>query len=131
MKKVLPFFILTLIGLGIFFAPVHAQDIGLSVQGQSLGAASGLGSNDVRTTAVQIINVVLGLLGIICVSLIVYAGYMWMTSGGSEDKIESAQKTIKACVLGLLIILSAWSITTYVLENTNRAATGNVINIYP
>lgn len=64
----------------------------------------------------RIIQVALGLLGIIAVSLIIYAGFLWMTSAGSEDKITQAKKILKQTVVGLLIILSSWGITYFVLE---------------
>lgn len=130
MKKAISIFLFSLL-LGMsLLTSVHAQDIGLEVNGQSLGQSSGLSGNDIRTTGVQIINVILGFLGIICVSLLVYAGFMWMTSGGSDDKIETAKKIIWATVIGLIIILSAWSITTFVLSRTYNAASGNVVEIY-
>ncbi len=130
MKKAISFFLFSLL-LGMsLLTPVQAQDIGLEVNGKSLGESSGLSGNDIRTTGVQIINVILGFLGIICVSLLVYAGFMWMTSGGSDDKIETAKKIIWATVIGLIIILSAWSITTFVLSRTYHAASGNVVEIY-
>lgn len=132
MKKALPFFLSTLVFAFLLTAtPALSQDIGLTVNGQSLGDASGLGHTDIRTTAVQIINVLLSLLGIICVSLMVYAGYNWMTSGGEEDKIKTAKGTIYAAIIGLVIILSAYSIMSFVLGNSYRATTGNVYEIYP
>src|SRR3989338_7576776 len=44
-------------------------------------------NNDPRVIVAQIIREVLGFLGILAVIIILYAGFKWMTSGGSEDKI--------------------------------------------
>ncbi len=130
MKKIFSFLLITIFGTILFFSSVQAQDIGLTVEGQTLGERSGLSQNDPRTTAVQIINVLLGLLGILCTSLLVYAGFLWMTAGGSEDKIEQAKKTIWAAVIGIVIILSAWTITRFVLENAYDASNGNRVRIF-
>jgi len=130
MKKVLSFFLFTLLFASAVLSPVQAQNIGLEVNGKSLGETSGLSGNDIRTTGVQIINVILGFLGIIFTALLVYSGFKWMTSGGSEDAIASAKKTIWAAIIGLIIVLSAWSITTFVLSRSYNAASANTVNIY-
>lgn len=127
-KIIFLFFVFTL--LAVPLSSVLSQDIGLQVDGQSLGDASGLGHTDVRVGAVQIINVALGLLGILTTGLMIYAGFNWMTAGGNEEKIETAKKTMWAAVIGLIIILSAWSITQFVLSRSFRATSGNIIEIY-
>ena len=85
--------------------------------GQHLGAAAGKSGagygdyKDPRAIAATTIKVILNFLGIIFVSLIVYAGFLWMTAGGSEDRVEKAKKLIYRSVIGLIIILAAYSIT--------------------
>lgn len=71
-----------------------------------------------------VIKAFLGLLGIIFVGLIVYAGYNWMTASGESEKIETAQKTIKRAIIGLIITISAYSITYFVLSNLPSAGSG-------
>ncbi|MBT4153152.1 MAG: hypothetical protein HOE53_00720 [Candidatus Magasanikbacteria bacterium] len=96
-----------------------AQDIGLEY-----GAATGLGSRDVRVTAVSIINVALGLLGIIFVSLIIKAGFQWMTSQGNSEAIDKAKGTIQAAAIGLGVVLAAFAITQFVSGALFEATTG-------
>lgn len=83
-----------------------------------------LGKKDPRTMAAQIINVILTLLGIVAVVIVLLGGFKWMTSGGNEEKVGEAKKLLGAGVIGLLIILAAWGITTFVL-NELRDATNN------
>jgi len=98
---------------GVAARPVFAQvTSGLQQVGQTVK----LGSADPRVIVVQIINVALGLIGIILVSLLIYAGFLYMTSGGEAEKISKALGIIKSAVIGLIIILSAWAITTYVIN---------------
>ncbi len=103
-----------LTGAALFLAtPVSAQvDTGLQEVGQTVK----LSSTDPRVIVTNIINWALGLIGIVLVVLILYAGFLWMTSGGEADKIEKAKKIITNAIIGLVIILSAWGITRYVIN---------------
>lgn len=131
MKKFLLFILFTFFSLFPLVTTVHAQDIGLQIGDKTLGEASGLGKTaSAESTVIQIINTVLGLLGIITIVLILYAGFKWMTSGGNEEEISSAQKIIKAAILGLIIILSAYSITLFVFEKARYATTSNQAQIF-
>src|SRR3989344_1501165 len=49
----------------------------------------------------QIIQVALSLLGVLLIVLILYAGFLWMTAAGSEEKISKAKKIIGAAIIGL------------------------------
>lgn len=60
------------------------------------------------------VNAILTLVGMIFLVLMVYAGIMWMTARGEEDKIKDAQKTIIAALIGLFITVSAYAITVFV-----------------
>ncbi len=125
--KMKSFFTLCTIMLGVvIFTPtttlaVQAQPDQLGLR---YGVESGLGASDIRFTAAQIINVALGLLGIISLVLIVYAGFLWMTAGGNSDQVDKAKSILFASVIGLLIILSAYSISRFVITNLFKATTG-------
>lgn len=80
--------------------------------GYSTGENAGL-----FTIIGTIISAVLGLLGVIFVILIVYAGFEWMTAAGNETKIEKATATIKHTVIGLIITLSSWAIWEFIFWN--------------
>lgn len=96
-----------------FLSPAFAQvDAGLAEVGQTIK----LSGTDPRTMAANIINVVLGFLGIILLGMILYAGFLWMTSGGDQAKVQKAQKIIRNALIGLVIILSAWAIAYYVIN---------------
>ena len=75
---------------------------------------------DIRYQIVKIINVTLGLLGIITIILMIYAGFRWMTSAGNEDAISSAKNILKNAIIGLVIITFAWSITTFILRRLDK-----------
>lgn len=89
--------------------------------GLRCAANTGLAPTDPRFVVARIINISLGLLGTIAVALIVYAGFRWMTSGGNDEQVKGAQKTLFAAVVGLIIILSAFAISSFVLKNLYTA----------
>lgn len=75
-----------------------------------------LSNRDPRAVIVRIINILLGFLGIIAVSLIIFAGFTWMTSEGNEEKVTKAKGILKGAVIGLAIVLSAWGIVSFVFK---------------
>lgn len=107
----------------LFAAPTTGVNFGLLY-----GKDTGLGSQDIRSTISQIINVALGLLGIVAVVVVLAGGFKWMTAGGNEEKTGEARKIIIAGVIGLAIILSAYAISRFVLEQLYKATTGNEYN---
>lgn len=64
-----------------------------------------------------VITAFFSVLGIIFVSLMVYAGYNWMTAAGEEEKVTKAKDTIRRAIIGLIITLSAYAITYFVFKN--------------
>jgi type IV secretory pathway VirB2 component (pilin) len=91
-------------------------------------ANSGLPSeetaSDPRYVAANVIRYILGFLGIIAVIIVLYAGFKWMTSGGSEEKVGEAKKMLVAGVIGLVIILSAYTLASFVISQLYGATTG-------
>jgi len=101
--------------------PITAGDLGLSY-----GAETGLGTKDIRTTVAQVIKVAMGLLGIVAVVIILIGGFTWMTAGGNEDKVSEAKKWIFSGVIGLAIILSAYALTSFIINQLVNATTSTI-----
>lgn len=76
----------------------------------------GLSANDPRVIASNIIKVFLGFLGLIAVSIVLVGGFQWMTALGDEEKVKKAKKLIGSGVVGLIIILAAFAIVNFVLD---------------
>lgn len=91
---------------------VGAIDVGISQVESSLP----LSSTSPLSIVVNIIQIALSFLGFIAVMIVIYAGFLWMTSGGNEDRITEAKRWLKNGVIGLLIILSAWGLVTFVIK---------------
>ncbi len=80
-----------------------------------------LGNRDPRTMVAQIINTAMSILGIIAVVIILMGGFKWMTSMGNEDKVGEAKQLMGAGVIGLVIILAAWGLSTFILNSLMQA----------
>ena len=74
------------------------------------------GSPDIVATVTNILGMVLNLLGLLAAVVIVIAGIRLIFSMGDEEGKETAKKTILYAVIGLLIILFAKAIITFVLN---------------
>ncbi len=72
-------------------------------------------------TVGKIIRIILGLLGIIFLGLTVYAGALWMTAAGEEEKVTAAMGILKMAVIGLIIILASYSLSYFVLDKIFEA----------
>lgn len=99
-------------------APTYNDPLGVEY-----GKHTGLSKEDPRTIVGRIIKVFLGLLGAIALVLILYGGFMIMTAAGNDEKVETGKDILTYAVIGLIIILTAYSITTFVLENIYDATT--------
>ncbi|MBD3359100.1 MAG: hypothetical protein GF365_00105 [Candidatus Buchananbacteria bacterium] len=114
------FFLGLIIFLSLFllFNQVNAQpDVGL----QPVGEEIQLGTADLRVTIARIIRAFLGFLGVVAVALVIYGGYLYMTAQGVAEKIDKAKKTLVAAVIGLVIVLSAFAIASFVLNQLLQA----------
>ena len=91
--------------------------------GISYGTYTGLTQTDIRITIANIIRTAMGLLGIIAVLIVLYGGFKWMTAAGNEESVADAKKILIAGVIGLVIIVSAYAVATFII-NSLVSATG-------
>jgi len=64
-----------------------------------------------------IINVLSVLVGAISVIMIIYGGFRYVTSAGSDSATGAARKTILYAIVGLIIVALAQVIVHFVLNN--------------
>ena len=98
-----------------------AQDVGAGY-----AENSGLTTRDIRDVTISLIRVVLGFLAIVATIIIIYGGFKWMTAAGNEEKVTEARKLLVAGIIGLIIIIAAFAIVTFVLQRTMEAMNGGI-----
>lgn len=98
-----------------------AVEEGLGQAGEAAGYTTNL---ELTTIVANIINVILGLTGMAFVIILVYAGILYLTAAGEEGNVKKAKGLIKNSVLGIIIIVSAYAIATYVFTALTAVTTG-------
>lgn len=116
MKKVISFLII--LGLAVVIMPSASAQLidtsGMSDISGQVQQAAGFGDVSVGSIIAAIIRAILGLLAAIFMILMILSGFRWMTASGNESQVEKAQETIKAALIGLIVVLAAYAITYYV-----------------
>lgn len=69
----------------------------------------------------KIINVVIGVLGVVAVAVVIYGGFLFLTAQGDPGKIKKGKDSITWGIIGLIIALLSWSIINFVLSTTMSA----------
>ena len=120
MKYYLSVAFLTCFCFVAFAMPVTAQQLNLGQDlvtkaGEKAGYDKATDEKTLAKNIGQIINAVLSLTGVIFTTLMVYAGYLWMTAGGADEQIDKAKNIIRASIIGLVITLGAYSISAFIV----------------
>lgn len=107
--------------LGIFLAlPISVKAAwGMEAAWPSrMPKGQGSSASDSLAIAIgSIIGNILTFLGVIFLLLMIYGGVTWMTAAGDEKKVTKAKELITAAVIGLVVVLSAYALTTYLGDN--------------
>lgn len=105
--------------LGILFCkalPLYAQDFSTSALKEK--AASKLNPSGIWTIDNLMsrgINAMVIFMGTIALALIIYAGFMWMTAGGNESKIEKARTIMIWTLLGTVAIGASYGFVRFII----------------
>lgn len=127
------FFALLLAGVcSLPFVPSFAYaQIGDSAA-EAVASSAGFSTSSVYEILGTLINVFLSLLGIVFLLLVLYAGFLWMTAGGDDKQVDKAKKMLINATVGLVITLSAYAITTFIVnwisEGTGLGGSGSSSN---
>lgn len=118
LKSILSIFVVSIFfNLFVFNITLAKNDYQLGVFAKKSGYST-TGVKASLPTAVQlVINVVLSLVGIIFLALTVYAGIKWMTARGNADAVTTAQETLQAAIIGMVVVSMSYAISTLVFNS--------------
>lgn len=115
-KKITTFiFALVLVIFSVL--PVLADNYGLdeaAKKGYSKTDIGQLPNQDIPTAIGKIIGAGLSFIGVIFLILMIYGGFLWMFARGNDQSVSKAKELITAAIIGLIIVMSAYAITSYV-----------------
>jgi TRAP-type C4-dicarboxylate transport system permease small subunit len=75
---------------------------------------------DVQDTSLEtyiqtIINVLLGLIGVVAVIMLIYGGFRYVLSAGNEKATSAAKDTILFAIIGIVVAVLAFAIVNFVI----------------
>ena len=72
-------------------------------------------ANDLSNSVIPIINGVIGILGLVCVVVMIIGGINYMTSAGDAGKVKKGKDTILYGLIGLVICVLAFALVNWVI----------------
>jgi len=123
------------IGLSVG-AGVHASSFSVNFFEKISGIGPAFGTNEGGTPTVGpitlignvIVFYVFGFLGVIFLILTIYGGYLWMTAQGNEEQVTKARKIVVDGVIGMLVIVLAFTITNVIVDAVlKQTGTGTLL----
>jgi len=124
MKKFLAPVLGLLVAFGAFFLdidPASAQLIDLADNPANIsGATAGEGS--FRAIARKIVNFILYFLGLIATVMVIYGGFLYITSGGEDT--EKAKKVLMYAAIGIVVVLVSFALVKTLLTAADGVSTG-------
>jgi hypothetical protein len=64
----------------------------------------------------RIVNFLSAIIGVVAVIMIIFGGFRYITSGGSDNTVTSAKNTILYAVIGLVIVALAQLLVRFVVK---------------
>jgi len=72
-------------------------------------------TKDPNTALTGLLTIAYTAAGIICVIIIIIAGFIYITSNGDASSVKRAKEAIFGAVAGLIVVILAFTITQFVL----------------
>lgn len=125
MKKYLShLFLLTiLLGFAVAGNDAFSQSDPYGLEGTA--TAAGLKTSGTLPTVIgNVIGTSLSMVGVLFFGLMIYGGILWMTDRGNEEQSKKALETIKAAVIGMVIVLASYALTSFVFKSVGQVGGG-------
>jgi hypothetical protein len=144
LSKIIIFLLLSIILTGLSFKPnlVYAQNdaqkniadlqkssfgldqlaikIGLCKEGTEKGVCQD--TADLRQILMRLLQIALGFTSLIALIIVIYGGFTWATAGGSPERVKKGRDILVWASVGLVVLVSAWSIISYVMYLSSQIA---------
>ena len=75
--------------------------------------------NTFRDLFLYIINLVIGIVGILSVGFIIYGGIQYITARGDEEQASAGKKTLTNAIIGLIIVVLSYTIVVVIVNALN------------
>jgi hypothetical protein len=75
-----------------------------------------VGQKCVQLIVGNIIRAALGVVGSIALLMMIYGGFMWLTSMGNSEKVEKGKATLIWATLGLVLIFGSYALADFIIK---------------
>ncbi|MBI2484387.1 hypothetical protein HYV71_04350 [Candidatus Uhrbacteria bacterium] len=72
--------------------------------------------NGIIQAVITVGDLILGIVGALALLMFVWGGFLWLTSGGSEERVKAGTTTFRNSVIGLLIVFASWLGVNYIVS---------------
>lgn len=86
--------------------------------GAFIGPEANVGgtSGSLRDLVLKIVNFFLGFLGLLAVIMVIYGGFLYISSAGNDEKVGQAKKILLYAVLGIVVIVVSFALVNTLLK---------------
>lgn len=116
MKKII---LVILAFLGISYPNIYARAASLPRLFE-LPFNTGLRRGDLIDYVGDLIRTLLLIIGTILLVIVVYGGFLYLTSTGEEARIKKARNTLTYALIGFVIIAGAFIVSDFIIKNVLR-----------
>jgi len=123
MKKILVFLFLLSLSLILSLPTVSAQllvntnqEQGLYPITETVRKTANFSDMPIENIIASVIKLILGFLAVVFIILMITAGFKWMTAQGNEEQVTQSLSTIRAAIIGLIVVLGSYAITYFVFK---------------
>lgn len=103
------------------FDIAFADLIGVGDNPENIDTATPAWGGSARTAIRVIVNYFLFFLGLIATIMVIYGGFLYITSGGDDAGAEKGKKILIYSAIGIIIILVSYALVNTIIET----GTGN------
>jgi hypothetical protein len=114
----------SVLSLALIQQPVYAADSFNEIcsgPGASSAVCEDLGANkEVQSYVAPILKRVFFIIGLLAVGMVIFGGIRYVLSSGDPSKTATAKNTILYAIVGLIVSLAAYAITSFVTTEIAR-----------
>jgi hypothetical protein len=109
--------------MGVALAAIHfTSGVALAQTGTLVDGTVGAGlpgqiggTGSLRELVLDIINFFLGFLALLAVIMIIYGGFLYVSSQGNQEEIDQAKKILIYAVIGIIVIVISFALVNTLL----------------
>jgi len=94
---------------------VFAQTEAIGDPVKNIQNGANVGDTSLESYISTIINVLLGLIGVVAVIMLIYGGFRYVLSAGNEKATGAAKDTILFAIIGIVVAVLAFAIVNFVI----------------